>query len=175
MSAQTVLLNADYTFLNVVNWKRAIKLEVKGKVEVLEYTSMIVRNAERTVEKFIPKVMKLVEFVKTIYKHKVPFSRKNVLVRDGFKCMFCGTKSEKLTIDHLVPKSKGGKSTFGNCVAACKKCNSTKGNKRLEDTGMHLIKKPHSPTVMEFLQLRLKKFNVEDIIKGTMGICNFKD
>jgi len=169
---QVILLNADYTFLNIVNWKRAIKLDVLGKVEVLEYGSKVVRNAEKTYEKYVPKIMKLVKFVETIYRNKVPFSRRNVMVRDGYKCMYCGCKPDKVTIDHVIPKSKGGKSSFLNCVGSCKPCNDKKADKHLEESGVSLIKEPYAPSVMEFIQNRVRKLGIEGKIKDFLNVYN---
>ena len=88
--AHCVLLNADYSFLNVVDWKRAMCLVAKGKVQVLKHSERIVRSAEGIVIK-LPAVMKLIKLIRVLYRNRVPFSKKNVLVRDGFKCTYCGT------------------------------------------------------------------------------------
>lgn len=169
---QVILLNADFTFLNIVNWKRAIKLDVLGKVDVLEYSSKLVRNAERTYEKYVPKIMKLIKFVETIYRNKVPFSKRNVMVRDNYRCVYCGKKPEKVTIDHVVPRSKGGKSSFLNCVSSCKLCNDKKADRPLEDTGMSLIKQPYAPSVVEFIQNRVRKLGLEKKIKNFLSVYN---
>ena len=98
---QCVLLNADYSFLNVVNWKRAMCLMVKGKVQVLKHSEKIVRTAEGIIIK-VPAVMKLINLIRTLYINRVPFSKKNILVRDGFKCAYCGAERQRLTIDHII-------------------------------------------------------------------------
>ena len=170
--SQVILLNADYTFLNIVDWKRAIKLDVLGKVEVLEYGSRLVRNAERTYKKYVPKIMKLVKFVETIYRNKVPFSKRNVMVRDDYRCVYCGKKPKKATIDHIVPRSKGGKSSFLNCVTSCKPCNDKKADQALDRSGMYLTRQPYAPSVMEFIQNRVRKLGIEKKIKDFLGICN---
>ncbi|MFC1789313.1 HNH endonuclease, partial [Thermodesulfobacteriota bacterium] len=82
---QCVLLNADYTFLNMVDWKRAMCLIAKGKVQVLRQSERIIRTAEGFAVK-VPIVMKLIKLIRKLYLSRVPFSKKNVLVRDGFKC-----------------------------------------------------------------------------------------
>ena len=94
-----VILNGDYSYLNTVSWQKAIKLMVKGKVSVVKYTGAAVRTAENMLIK-IPAVLKLMKIIRTIYRTKVPFSKKNVMVRDGFTCQYCGALKE-LTIDHL--------------------------------------------------------------------------
>jgi 5-methylcytosine-specific restriction endonuclease McrA len=160
-----IILNADYTFLNIVSWQKAITLMVKGKTEVLKYTKKVVRNFERTVIMKIPAVMKLINIIRIIYRTHVPFNKRNIIVRDGFKCAYCNTESKSLTVDHIVPTSRGGKSNFENCVAACKKCNAKKGNKLPSEISMYLQRKPFQPTIAEFLRLKLKKLKIDVVLK----------
>jgi len=103
-----VILNGDYTFLNVVSWKRAICLMVKEKAEVLKFSDQVLRSGEGEIVTHVPLVMRLIKIIRMIYKNKVPFTKKNVFVRDGYKCGYCGSKQE-LTIDHIIPTSRGGK------------------------------------------------------------------
>ena len=118
-----VILNGDYSYLNTVSWQKAMKLLCKGKATVIKYTDAVVNTAENVVMK-IPAVMKLIKIIRTIYRTKVPFSKKNLFIRDSFICQYCGNKSNSLTVDHIVPRSRGGKKTFENCVACCKTCNN---------------------------------------------------
>ena len=122
-----IVLNTEYTFLNTVNWKRAVALVVKGKVEVIKYSEQIIHNAEKTISMKIPLIIKLLKAIRSLYKSKVPFSKKNVMIRDNYTCAYCQSK-EQLTIDHVIPVSRGGKSSFENCVCACMACNSKKNN-----------------------------------------------
>lgn len=158
-----ILLNADYSFLNIVNWKKAICLITKGKVEVLKFSERVIRSVEGIAIK-VPLVMRLVKFIRTLYRTKVPFSKKNVMVRDDFKCAYCGDSDVRLTIDHVIPKSRGGKSTFDNCVASCKPCNNRKGSKTPREAKMFLKKRPYSPTISEFLRMRIEKLGVQDVL-----------
>jgi len=160
-----IILNADYSFLNVVNWQKAITLVIKGKTEVVKYTEKVVKNFEKTVVMKIPAVMKLINIIRVIYRNQVPFNKRNVIVRDEFKCAYCGIKHKSLTVDHVIPVSKGGKSTFENCVAACSKCNTKKGNKLPSETNMYLKRKPFQPTIAEFLRLKLKKLGLDVVLK----------
>lgn len=159
-----VLLNADYTFLNVVHWKRAMCLMTKGKVQVLKHSERIIKTAEGLAIK-VPLVMKLIKLIRTLYRNKVPFSKKNVLTRDGFKCAYCGSKNERLTMDHILPKSRGGKTTFENCVAACKKCNNKKGGKTPREISMFPKVKAYQPTISEFLHLKIKNLGINNFLK----------
>ena len=159
-----VILNADYTYLNTVSVKKALCLLAKEKVEVLKHSKGVVRTAMGLVMK-IPSIMRLVKLIRTLYKARVPFSKKNVMVRDGFKCAYCGIKDVRLTIDHILPKAKGGKSSLENCVASCKPCNSRKGHKLCSEVRMYPKVRAHQPTVMEFLQLKMKAQGINKIIE----------
>jgi len=161
---QCVLLNADYTFLNVVNWKRAMCLIAKGKVQVLKHSERIIRTAEGIAIK-VPAVMRLIKLIRMLYRNRVPFSKKNILVRDGFKCAYCGNGKERLTIDHIIPKSSGGRTTFENCVSSCKSCNNKKGGRTPSNARMYLKVKAYQPTIAEFLRLKVKRLGINDVLK----------
>lgn len=158
---QIVLLNADYTPLNAIPWKKAIKLIVKNRVEPVGTAFIIIKTTVKEI--IIPKVIRLVKMVRQMYKTRVPYSKKNVLVRDGFECAYCGSKND-LTIDHIVPKCRGGASTFENTVSACFKCNNMKNSKTPEEVGLYLRKRPYQPTISEFIRLRMEKTGVLDIL-----------
>jgi 5-methylcytosine-specific restriction endonuclease McrA len=165
---QCILLNADYTFLNVVDWKRAMCLLAKGKVQVLKHSERLVRTGAGLAVK-VPSVMRLIKLIRTLYINKVPFSKKNVLVRDGFKCAYCGNEKRGLTIDHVIPKSRGGKTNFENCVCSCKPCNNKKGDKTPTEVKMYLKVKAYQPTISEFLRLKVKKLGINDLLRD-LGI-----
>ena len=160
----TVVLNADYTYLNTVPWQRAIKLLVKEKAEVLKEDDRQISNCDNSCRIKVPLVMKLVQMVQTVYRNKVPYSRKNVFIRDRHTCQYCGTH-ERLSIDHVVPSSKGGKTSFENCVACCVACNLKKGNKTLAEAHMSLKRHPHEPTIIEFLTYKMKHTGVYSYLK----------
>jgi 5-methylcytosine-specific restriction endonuclease McrA len=159
-----VLLNADYTFLNLVNWKRAVCLMTKGKVEVVKDSQRIIRNCSG-VELKVPIVMRLIKLIRTIYRSRVTFTKRNVLIRDRFKCAYCGARREKLSIDHIIPKSRGGKMTFENCVAACKPCNLKKGGRTPNEARMYLKARPYQPTISEFLRLKFENLGIHDVLR----------
>jgi len=164
MTTHCVLLNADYTYLNLVNWKRAICLMAKGKVEVVRDSQKTIRNANGDEVK-IPAVMRLIKLIRTIYRTSVAFTKRNVLIRDHFRCAYCGAGKEKLSIDHIIPKSKGGKMTFENCVAACKTCNLKKGGRTPSEARMFLKIKPYQPTISEFLRLKFESLGIHDVLR----------
>ncbi len=159
-----ILLNADYGFLNVVDWKKAMCLMAKEKVQVLKYSNKIVRTAEGIIYK-IPSVMKLIKLIRTLYRARVPFSKKNVLIRDGYACIYCGKRKERLTIDHIIPRSRGGNTDFDNCVASCKPCNNTKACRTPSEAGMMLKKKVFQPTISEFLRMKVNRLGINEILK----------
>ena len=164
MVRDVVLLNSDYSFLNTISWKKAMCLMSKGKTEVVKYSDKVIKGVGGILIK-IPYVMRLIKFIRTLYKSKVPFSKKNVMIRDGFACSYCGADNVRLTIDHITPKSKGGKSTFENTTASCRPCNNKKGNYTCGESKMWPKTKLYAPTINEFLIMRMKKFGIDKIIK----------
>ena len=122
-----IVLNGDYSFLNTVDWKKAVCLVIKAKAEVLKESDLVLRNGEGKEVIKLPLVVKLIKVIRLIYKNRVPFNKRNIMVRDDYKCMYCGSISN-LTVDHIVPVSKGGKSNFENCTTSCQPCNNKKGN-----------------------------------------------
>lgn len=157
-----IILNGDYTYLNTVNWRKAVKMLVKGKAVALKYTDMVIRAGLEVIK--VPAVLKLMKIIRTIYRTHVPFSKKNVMVRDGFVCQYCGSR-EDLTVDHVVPIAKGGKTLFENCVTACKKCNGRKGDKLPTEAQMFIKRQPVAPTISEFTRLKAAKAGIMDLLR----------
>jgi len=155
-----LLLNVDYTFLNIVDWKRALVLLYKNKVQVVKYSKKTIKSCNQTI--VVPLVIRLMSSIKTLYKAKVPYSKRNIFTRDE-GCAYCNSKTN-LTIDHIKPKSKGGKTNFLNCVACCKPCNNKKGDRILEESGMLLKKEPYIPSVMEFLSKKIQQSDLKDVM-----------
>lgn len=135
---QTILvLNASYEPIHFTNWKRAVVLLLKEKAQVLSKRVIRLLNYIRIP---LSKIM-----------NEKP-SRSMVYTRDENKCQYCGV-TRNLTIDHVIPKSKGGDDSWENLVVACVSCNTKKGNKLLENTDMRLIKKPRAPINKAMLYL----------------------
>lgn len=160
-----IVLNGDYSYLNTINWKKAVCLMVKQKVEVLKYSDKCIVNYDRDKKIQIPLVIRLIKIVRMIYKNKVSYSKRNVFVRDKHRCMYCGKKHQQLTVDHVIPRSRGGKSSFDNCVAACRDCNLKKGNKTPTEAKMFLKRQPYTPTIYEFIKIKMKQYNVDDFLE----------
>ena len=151
-----IVLNSDYSFIGNIDWQRSIVLLYQNKAEMIKETSKVVSNVDKSYSFIVPRVIRLLNYIKTIFKNKIPYSRHNVFLRDNFECQYCGKKMEKheCTVDHIKPKLHGGLSTWDNCVASCKKCNNRKGDTLLELTSMKLKKKPVQPTVSDFMRKR---------------------
>ncbi len=162
MNTSCILLNGDYTFLCLVDWKKAMRLVFADKVKVLKYSDRIIQGVEKVFR--APAVLVLIKVVRSVYRGRVPFSKKNVLVRDRFTCAYCGKGGKPLTLDHVIPRSRGGKTDWENCVACCRGCNINKGAKTPREARMHLIKRPFHPTIAEFIRIRLKQSAVYDIL-----------
>ena len=168
MNASCIVLNGDYSFLGTICWKRAVNLVIAQKVTVLKYSDQVVRCVEKVFK--VPAVVVLLKIVRMVYRSKVPFSKKNVLVRDRHRCVYCGFQGKNLTLDHVRPLSKGGKTDFDNCVACCKPCNTKKGSRTLTEAKMHLRKRPFQPTISEFMRLKLKSSGIYEYLIE-LGIC----
>lgn len=167
-TSNVVILNGDYSFMGFTSWKRAVLLLELKKAEVVKNSDKFVTTMGGKIIN-IPIVLRLIKFIRILYKKEVPFSKKNILIRDGYVCQFCGIKltdniksikdsnykKMKATIDHLKPVSKGGLSSWENCVCSCFKCNNDKGNRNLSETDLKLAKKPHKPTISEFIKMKL--------------------
>lgn len=141
---RVLLLNASYEPLSVISFQRAMTLIVQEKAEVVEATGEPVRTPSRQFVR--PSVIRLSKQVRVPYRSKVPLSRKALMARDNHECQFVGCKRRGETIDHVQPRSKGGKHEWTNVVAACRKCNAKKADKLLSELGWELKRKPFIPT-----------------------------
>ena len=140
-SGATLLLNATYEPLCVVSTRRAIVLVLAEKAEAVDTAADVV-HAER-VALAVPVVVRLTRYVRVPYPASVPLSRRAVFTRDGQTCVYCG--SSATSIDHVVPRSRGGAHTWDNCVAACRTCNSKKADRLIEELGWTLAVVPRAP------------------------------
>ncbi|MBN1289346.1 MAG: HNH endonuclease [Actinobacteria bacterium] len=138
---RVLLLNATFEPLCAVSGRRAVVLLLKGKAEVLEGDGRAFHSERLTIP--IPSVIRLSYYVKVPYYGRANLSRRAVLARDRWKCQYCGAVGE--TVDHVIPRSRGGPHTWENVVAACKKCNGQKRDKRPAEAGLALKKKPGVP------------------------------
>lgn len=141
---QTILvLNSDYNPINFTDWKRAICLLLKEKAQMLS-----------------KRVIRLLTYIRIPFSNKITQkpSRSMIYKRDGNKCQYCNS-TRNLTIDHIIPKCRGGQDSWENLVVSCSPCNTKKGDKLLENTGMSLSKRPTAPLNTMFLTLNETKVN----------------
>lgn len=147
MKKQVLLLNQDNTPLNIITISKAFKLLTKDKVWADETTKEYYEVVSVSKIIKIPKVLILKYYVKLPFKKVAP-SRKNIFKRDKYACQYCGIDlcDKTATVDHMIPRSKGGGSTWTNMVAACKDCNLFKGNRTPKEAKMELKSKPKEPS-----------------------------
>jgi 5-methylcytosine-specific restriction endonuclease McrA len=149
---RVLVLNATYEPLNVCTVRRALVLLLKGKAEVLEIGKGLLRS--ETMELSRPDVIRLVSYVRVPRDvHRRRITRRAVLARDDWTCQYCGDTRLKLTVDHVIPKSKGGGSEWENIVASCAPCNRQKGDRMPREAGMHPKKTPRAPAPNIFIRI----------------------
>jgi 5-methylcytosine-specific restriction endonuclease McrA len=141
-----LVLNADfrplsYYPLSLWPWQEAIKAVCLDRVQILAEYDEVVRSPSHTIR--LPSVVVLKEFVRP--QKRVAFTRFNLFLRDEFRCQYCGREGE-LTFDHVIPRSRGGVTSWENVVAACAPCNLKKANKPLERSGLSLMRPAREPS-----------------------------
>lgn len=141
--SRVLLLNATFEPLAVVTAKRAVVLMLTGKAECVEAALEGAAFHSENLSIPAPSVMRLSRYVRVPYRRAVPMTRAGVLRRDGRRCAYCGRRAD--TIDHVVPRSRGGEHTWDNCVAACRGCNSRKADRLLAELGWILGVVPRPP------------------------------
>ncbi len=142
-----LLLNSTYEPLTVITARRAMKLLFSKKAHTLEQTNIFMATVRSRVR--IPSVIQIIYYIKKPYT-KPRFSKKSVFIRDNYLCQYCGKKESKPTIDHIIPRSKKGKTNWNNVVTACHTCNNKKSNRTLKQAGMKLIREPGEPRYMVY-------------------------
>ena len=137
---QVLVLNASYEPLNITTWRRAMVMMIKGKAESLEQdTSREIRQGTH-----LPTVIRLRQYVHVPFR-QLPLTRRNLFQRDHQTCQYCGSRDQPLSIDHVVPRSRGGSDTWENVTTACLSCNVRKGNRTPKEASMPLHRAPHRP------------------------------
>ena len=138
--SQVLVLNASYEPLNITTWRRAAVLMLKGKAESLEEHS----NRKIRHDINLPSVIRLRYFIKVPYR-ELTLNRTNLMQRDNFSCQYCDYKGNNLSIDHVIPRSRGGEDKWENVTTACITCNIKKGNRTPKEANMPLKRKPYKP------------------------------
>ena len=142
-SLKILVLNYTYEPLQFCNAKRALVMVLTGRAEQLDCDGYVIRSPSTTYQ--LPTVIRVLKTVKRAPRKGISFRKKNILRRDNYPCQYCGDSSSTLTVDHVLPKSRGGKTTWTNVVVACKPCNLKKGNYMLSEVDMRLLAKPVKP------------------------------
>ena len=142
-----LVLNATYEPLAVVASRRAAVLVLADKADVLDVSGDVLHSARMAID--LPSVIRLRYFVKVPFHRDVALSRRGVFARDGNRCQYCGDRAE--TLDHVVPRSRGGLHTWDNVVAACRPCNVHKADRLLHDTRMALRADPCAPRQLSWV------------------------
>src|SRR3954452_6099653 len=150
-SGRVLVLNATFEPINVCTVRRAVVLLLKAKAELLEEWEEQLRSGSCTVPR--PAVIRLVSYVRVPRDtHRRKITRRAVFARDGWACQYCGSRSQ-LTVDHVIPRSKGGLSSWDNIVASCAPCNRRKGDHLPRQVGMHPRTKPRTPRPEVFIHV----------------------
>lgn len=150
MDHKVLILNQDYSAISLCSVNKAFVLIYLEKAELLEKVENgLLRSISATYPK--PSVIRLSRYVHIPYKG-IALSRHNIMKRDHFQCQYCGS-NRNLTLDHLFPKSRGGKSSWTNLITACNRCNTRKGDRTPEEAGLTIKQPPKKPSLVAFLRL----------------------
>lgn len=186
INSKCIILNSTYEPLDVISSKRALNLFFKGKAHIVDHYDYTICSETQTFS--VPSMIALNSYVagRKVYTAKAVLSQRNLFIRDNHTCQYCGRHASELTSskikaknrkknkrsgsssvkeiltrDHVVPKKLGGPNTWENCVTSCSTCNNKKGDDRLEDTDLTLLKIPKEPTQFEILsKSKMRGMNV---------------
>jgi 5-methylcytosine-specific restriction endonuclease McrA len=153
---RVLVLNASYEPINVCTVRRAVVLVLKDRAEVLERSDRDLHAESLTVAR--PAVIRLMTYVRVPRDaHSRKITRRAIFARDGWSCQYCGTGHGTLTVDHVIPRSKGGHSGWDNIVTCCAPCNRRKGDHLPKAAGMHPRRKPKPPSPTIFVHVAVAR------------------
>jgi 5-methylcytosine-specific restriction endonuclease McrA len=141
LTGRALVLNASYEPLSVVTARRALVLVLAERAVLVHESGQLFHSARSVFAE--PSVVRLVHFVRVPHQTRVAVTRRAVFIRDGHRCQYCGAQAEN--IDHVVPRSRGGTHSWENVVACCRRCNTRKEDRLLEESGFHLAHPPRAP------------------------------
>jgi len=157
LKRQVLVLNQNYEPMSITNAKKAIILIFLGKAEIIEnHDNMMVHSINVSLP--LPSIVRLTRYI-SVPRKRIVLSRKNIIKRDNHQCQYCGTHAGFFTVDHIIPKDRGGEDTWENLVCACTKCNNKKGNRTPDEAGMILLKKPQKPNHIFFIRYFIGKLD----------------
>ena len=150
LNNNVLVLNQNYEPLSVCSVKRAVILIYLGKAEIIEkHDGNMICSVSLSIP--MPSVVRLGFYIQIPHK-RIILTRKNIIKRDGHRCLYCGEDYGPMTVDHIIPKMYGGKDTWENLVCACITCNNLKGDRTPEQAGLSLLRQPRKPTHITFIQ-----------------------
>lgn len=170
LDERTLVLNRSWMAVNVTTVRRALTLTYLGCARIVDpvnfdtfdfeqWISLEIGGSARVIQTVcsairVPELIVLQSYDKQPVL-RVPFSRRNLFLRDNYRCQYCGVKasSDDLSVDHVFPRSRGGDSTWVNCVLACHGCNVRKGNRTPQEAGMRLLRQPSQPRWPVYISL----------------------
>jgi len=160
-TTRTLLLTQGYEPIKIISWQRAMTLLTLDKVDVVEEYDLEIRGTSMILN--VPAVVRLRKAFRRFAK-PVKFSRVNIYARDEYRCQYCGRKCsiDELTYDHVVPRSRGGRTSWDNIVSCCYVCNAKKANRTPAEAKMVLRSTPVRPTWMPAIQIRVSAKSVPD-------------
>ncbi len=152
MQSDVLVLNFTYEALNVTTIQRAVKLLFAGKAEAVHNHQRVLCST--SFEMRMPSIIRMLYYIKRP-KQRVALTKKNVLIRDDYTCQYCGARGERMmTVDHVIPKSRGGSSTWENLVCSCMRCNNRKNNRTPQESNLSLLRKPRQPKYIPWIQIK---------------------
>ncbi len=149
LETRVLVLNQNYEPMSICSARRAIILLYLDKAEIIERNHELVRSVSTSIP--LPSIVRLSRLVR-VPRKRILLTRKNIIKRDNHQCQYCGSTEGPFTVDHIVPKDRGGQDTWENLVCACVKCNTKKRNRTPKEAGMILLKKPRKPGYLFFIQ-----------------------
>jgi 5-methylcytosine-specific restriction endonuclease McrA len=149
LESRVLILNQNYEPLAICSARKAVVLMYTGKVEMVEPSPFVVRSVSTT--RTLPSIVRLSRLIH-VPRKRILLSRNNILKRDNHRCQYCGTDRSPFTVDHVVPRDRGGQDTWENLVCACADCNSRKSNRTPQEAGMKLLRVPRKPGYLFFMQ-----------------------
>lgn len=160
----TLVLSPEWQPLRQIDWKRAVKLALSGAVEVIaEYEDRVIRSVSLTVRQ--PLILRLMKGGGGYRRRGLRYSKDNVYARDKGRCQYCGTalSRREATIDHVLPRARGGRTQWTNVVLACRACNQRKGDRNPEEAGLRLSRPPERPRHLPgTLRLSIRRADVPE-------------
>jgi len=149
LNSHVLVLNQSFEPMTITSAKKAIILIYLGKAEIIEKNNAVVRSINTSLP--LPSIVRLTRYI-NVPRKRIILSRKNIIKRDNHQCQYCGSRSGPVTIDHIIPRDRGGEDTWENLVCACVTCNNRKSNRTPEEARLRLIRRPQKPNYIFFMR-----------------------